>query len=136
MNRPSVGIGILVHKDGKLLMGKRVGAHGRGTWSVPGGYLEFGESWEACAAREVMEECGVHIANIQFLAAVNNVFQVEAHHSVTIFMTADWKSGQARTIEHDKFIDVAWFSPDALPNPLFLPMQELQKIKPELFSKH
>lgn len=114
-------------------MGRRIGPHGRGTWSVPGGYLEFGESWEDCAAREVMEECGITIQNIQFLTTVNNVFQTEKHHSITIFMASEWQSGEARTIEHDKFVDIGWFSFDKLPEPLFLPMLELQKAKPELF---
>lgn len=134
MNRPSVGIGVFVYKDGKFLMGRRIGKHGKNTWSVPGGYLEFGESWEDCAAREIMEECGVAIGEVQFLAAVNNVFQDENHHSVTIFMTSLWQSGEPKIVEHDKFVDVGWFSFDNLPEPLFLPMQELQKSEPELFQ--
>lgn len=132
--RPSVGIGVLVYKDGKVLLGHRIGAHGRNTWSVPGGYLEFGESWEGCAAREVMEECGIAIQQIQFLAAVNNVFKTETHHSVTIFMTSNWQSGKARTIERDKFVDVGWFNTGNLPEPLFLPVQQLQKLRPDLFQ--
>ncbi len=59
--RPAVGVGVFVWHDGKFLMGRRVGAHGGGKWSVPGGHLEFGESWKTCAAREVLEECGVKI---------------------------------------------------------------------------
>lgn len=134
MKRPSVGIGVLVHKDGLYLMGRRIGSHGRGTWSVPGGYLEFGESWEDCAAREVLEECGVGIKNTRFLAVVNNVFRDEGHHSITIFMKSEWQSGEPKTIEQDKFVDVSWFSFDNLPEPLFLPMQELKKSMPELFK--
>ncbi len=135
MKRPAVGVGVFIWKDGQFLMGRRVGTHGGGTWSVPGGHLEFGESWEDCAAREVLEECGVKIKNIRFLAVVNNVFRDEDHHSITIFMEADWASGKAATLELDKFVDVAWFSPKTLPQPLFLPMLELQKAKSELFKQ-
>jgi 8-oxo-dGTP diphosphatase len=54
-NRPKVGIGVFIFKDGKFLMGCRKGTHGAGTWSVPGGHLEFGESFEECAEREALE---------------------------------------------------------------------------------
>ena len=57
-NRVQVGLGIIVVKDGKVLLGKRKSAHGKGTWCFPGGHLEFSESWEDCAKRETKEETG------------------------------------------------------------------------------
>ena len=51
-----VGVGVFVWRDGRFIMGQRLGSHGANTWSVPGGHLEFGESWEDCAIREVKEE--------------------------------------------------------------------------------
>ncbi|MBW3568592.1 NUDIX domain-containing protein [Candidatus Parcubacteria bacterium] len=132
--RPFVGIGVLVQKDGKYLLGKRVGEHGRNTWSVPGGHLEFGETFEDCAVREVLEETGVKIKNIKLLATVNNVFKNEHHHSITIFVVCDWASGEPRTIESDKFTDVGWYKLAEHPKPLFLPVQELKKSKPNLFK--
>ena len=60
MKRPSVGVGVFVYNmDGKILLGKRKGAHGAGEWSLPGGHLEFNESFERCCEREVMEETGI-----------------------------------------------------------------------------
>ena len=53
---PRVGIAVFIFKDGKFLMGRRKGAHGEDTWSVPGGHLEFGEMIEDGARREVEEE--------------------------------------------------------------------------------
>ena len=53
--RPKVGVGVFVFKDGKTLLGKRKNAHGDGTWNPPGGHLEFNESIEQCAQREVLE---------------------------------------------------------------------------------
>jgi 8-oxo-dGTP diphosphatase len=41
--RPAVGIGVLVRHNGKILLGKRKGSHGRRTWAPPGGHLEFEE---------------------------------------------------------------------------------------------
>jgi 8-oxo-dGTP diphosphatase len=115
-------------------MGKRVSNHGKGTWSLPGGFLEHGETFEECAKREMLEEAGVKIKNVRFYTSVNNIFHDEKKHSITIFMFSDWASGKPRTLEHDKFVDVGWFSVDKLPKPLFLPMKELKKTKPKLFK--
>ena len=56
---PRVGIGVIVMRNGLVLLGERIGAHGAGTWALPGGHLEFGESVEQCARREVWEETGL-----------------------------------------------------------------------------
>ncbi len=50
--KPLVGVGVLVFKDNKILMGRRKGSHGAGTWAPPGGHLEFGETPEDCAHNE------------------------------------------------------------------------------------
>lgn len=133
-SRPFVGIGVLVQKDGRYLFGKRITKHGQGTWSVPGGHLEYGESFEECAAREVMEETGVKIKNIGIYVTVNNIFRDENTHSITVFMLSDWDSGEPKVTEPDKFIDIGWYDLKKLPEPLFLPIKQLQKAKPELFK--
>jgi 8-oxo-dGTP diphosphatase len=43
-SRPKVGVGVMVLKNGKVLIGKRKGAHGAGEWAWPGGHLEYMES--------------------------------------------------------------------------------------------
>lgn len=135
MTRPQVGLGVFVWKNGKFLMGKRVGSHGEGTWSVPGGYLEFKESWQDCAKREVMEETGMAIKNVRFLTATNNVFLAENKHTITIWVFSDWKSGEPKIIEPDKYVDHQWRTFKTLPKPLFEPCwKNLRKAKPELFK--
>lgn len=60
--------------------------HGGGEWALPGGHLEFGESFEACARREVQEETGLLLeGEPAFEYAVNSVFD-ERRHYVTVFM--------------------------------------------------
>lgn len=125
INRPQVGVGVFVVKDGKFLMGQRRGSHGEGTWSVPGGHLEFGESPETTASREVFEETGLKIANIAFLAMTNDIFRQEQKHYVTLWMQSDWESGDPMITEPDKFIDQGWFDLETLPSPLFLPWEQL-----------
>ena len=86
MERPKVGIGVFVFKDGKILLGKRRNAHGEGSWSLPGGHLEFNEELEDCAQREVMEEAGIKIKNIRLSTITNDKFEKEGKHYITIFM--------------------------------------------------
>ena len=62
--RPKVGVGVIIIKDGKVLLGKRKNAHGEGSWSFPGGHLEFNEELFDCAKREVLEETGIKIKNL------------------------------------------------------------------------
>lgn len=52
----------VVRMDNRLLMGLRSSGVQRGTWCVPGGHLEPGETPAECAARELLEETGVSVA--------------------------------------------------------------------------
>ncbi|KAJ9644022.1 hypothetical protein H2201_006645 [Coniosporium apollinis] len=84
---PRVGVGVFVmNREGKFIIGKRKGSHGSGTWALPGGHLDFGESLEACAAREVLEETGLTIGNVRFMTVTNDVMEAEGKHYVTIYM--------------------------------------------------
>lgn len=126
-NYPRVGVGIFIFRNGKFLMGKRMGSHGEGTWSVPGGHLEWGESFADTAKREVLEETGLLIKNIRFGAVTNDIFGAEAKHYVTIWMLSDWDGGRERIMEPDKYVEQSWFTFDTLPSPLFLPWEQLLK---------
>lgn len=126
-SRPSVGVGVFIWKDGKFLMGRRIGKHGKDTWSIPGGYLEYGETFEAAAIRECLEETGLHITNVRFMTATNNLFPNEKKHTITIFLRAAVLSGEPQVTEPDKYVDLGWFTRDSMPQPLFVPITELLK---------
>lgn len=125
--RPKIGIGIFVIKDNKILFGKRKNAHGDGTWSLPGGHLEFNESWEECAKREVKEETDLEVENVRFCAATNDIFVEENKHYVTIFLLSDYKSGNPKVMEPEKSEDWQWIDWNELPKPLFKPLENLLK---------
>lgn len=116
--RAKVGVGVMVWKDGKVLMGKRKGAHGEGEWAWPGGHFEYMEAFEECARREVMEETGMEIQNIRFLRLCN-LKQYAPKHYVDIGLIADWASGEPRIMEPDKIEGWEWFDPINLPSPVF-----------------
>jgi 8-oxo-dGTP diphosphatase len=120
-----VGIAVFVLRGGRFLMARRRGAHGAGTWSVPGGHLEHGESFEDTAVREVAEETGVQIGNVRFGAVTNDVFTDEGLHYVTVWMLADHVAGEPAILEPAKCTALAWHDFDDLPSPLFLPWRQL-----------
>ena len=132
MERPKVGVSVIIKKDGKFLIGKRKASHGTGTWAFPGGHLEYGESWEDCAKREVAEEVGIAIRNVQFAAVTNDIFQKEEKHYITIFVICDYESGEVKVMEPEKCEEWLWMSWEELPRPLFLPIANLllQEFKP------
>ena len=115
-----VGIGVMVLKDGKILFKKRKASHGDGEWSFLGGHLEYMESYEECARREVREEAGIEIKNIRF-NYLANVTTYAPKHYVDIGLIADWASGEPQVLEPEKNETWEWFAFDALPEPLFKP---------------
>lgn len=125
--RPKVGVGVMVLKNGQVLLGKRKNAHGDGAWSFPGGHLEFGEAWADCAARETLEETGVAIKNLRFGTVTNDIFPIEGKHYITLYMVSDYDSGEVTLREPEKCERWEWFSWDQLPEPLFIPIENLLK---------
>ncbi|HTK07424.1 MAG TPA: NUDIX domain-containing protein [Ktedonobacteraceae bacterium] len=123
--RPYVGVGVIIRKGEQVLLMKRQNSHGDGTWSMPGGHVEFGESPEECAVREVEEETGVLIADVTFLTITNDLFEVEGKHYITLWMESRYVSGEARMNSAREMSAIGWFSWDALPTPRFLPLENL-----------
>ena len=105
---PKVGVGVIVKKDGMILFGKRRNAHGEGTWAFPGGHLEMNESWEECSRRDTNEETGITVKNLRFFDGTNDIFTKEKKHYITIFMTADYSSGDVTIREPEKLLEWKW----------------------------
>lgn len=120
--RPKIGIGVMIFKDGKLLLGKRKGSHGAGEYSFPGGHLEYMEGFEECAKREVLEEAGIKIKNVRF-QVLGNIKDYAPKHYVQIGLIADWESGEPKVLEPDKCENWEWYDIDNLPEPIFIPVK-------------
>ncbi len=117
-DRPKVGVGVMIWKDGKILLGKRKNSHGAGEYSFTGGHIEHGESFEECVRRETREEAGIEIKNIRFLH-VANVLSYPPHHFVNVSFIADWESGVPRVCEPEKCESWDWYDINDLPSPMF-----------------
>lgn len=95
-----------------FLIGKRLGSHGAGTYALPGGHLEFGETPEDCAAREVLEETDLVVKNVRFLTATNDIMRKEGKHYITMFMVCERADERAEpsVMEVDKCEGWEWSS--------------------------
>src|SRR5512132_3683825 len=98
--KPQVGTAMIITRDDKVLLMKRKGTHGKGTWSTPGGHLDFGEPLEQCAAREAKEEVGVQVTDIRFRCVTNDIFESQGRHYITIWM--DGKTTEEPYIASEK----------------------------------
>lgn len=126
--RPQVGVGVVVVRDGRVMLGKRKGAHGAGDWSFAGGHLELGESVEECAKRELEEESGLIASSVTLGPWTEDVIENDKHY-VTLFVIVNAFEGEPQLLEPNKCEGWHWFEWDELPSPLFKPIRSLiQKV--------
>lgn len=117
-----VGTGVIVVREGKILLAKRKGSHGAGMWGGAGGHVEFGEKPSDAVKREAMEELGITLKKVKFLCVSD--FHIDGKHYIDIGFTADIKSGEPiiQPAEKHKIAEVKWFSLKDLPTPIFQPV--------------
>lgn len=116
-----VGVGIiLLNEQGQILLGKRCGRHAP-YWSIPGGHLDAGESFERCARREMREETGLEIGVLRLVALTNNLrtWREEGKHTVSVCLQAEYLGGVPELKEPDKCQQWIWCDPLQLPEPHF-----------------
>ena len=117
--KPKVGVAVLVLKGEAVLVGKRRAGTGPGTWSVPGGLIDFGETFEECAARELREETGLTVRRSSFVTAASDVMPQYGDHSVTVWMYAAEWSGELRNASPEEHSTWEWRTWSDLPRPLY-----------------
>ncbi|KAI3796213.1 hypothetical protein L1987_38879 [Smallanthus sonchifolius] len=122
-----VGVSVFILKDNKILFGRRrslsVGAN---SYLLPGGHLELGESYEECATREVKEETGLDIKDIEWLTKTNKFYYDETHLEVTYVRAYLSDPDQTpQNVEPDKCEGWYWYDLNNLPEPMFGPLREM-----------
>lgn len=109
---------ILDSSKRKVLLGKRKNCFGAGSWGLPGGHLEFGESFEEAIAREVLEETGLIAKEIKVIGAFNTPLLPDSHH-VQIGCLIEAYEGVLQITEPDKCEVLGFYDLDELPEPIF-----------------
>ena len=121
IERPKVGIGVLiVNSEGKVLIGRRQGSHAQ-YYSIPGGHLELGETFEEAAAKEIKEETGLEIIEPKVFCVTNNLrtYREEGKHYISICLLVTKYNGVPVNLEPEKCLGWIWSDPHNLPQPHF-----------------
>ena len=108
---PKVGVGVMVVEDGRLLLVRRAMEPEKGRWSLPAGYLDYGESPVETAVREAREETGLDVRVTGLVDVFHN--PPGAGASVFLLYRAERTSGEPRA--GDDADAVAFFGRDELP---------------------
>ena len=119
---PVIGVGVLVWREKKLLLGERISKGSKNCWQFPGGHLENDESVIECARREVLEETSLKIKNCRHLGFTDKTFAAGKRQYMTLLVSCEYISGEVQTLEPDKCAIWKWFDYDRLPSPLFQPV--------------
>jgi len=127
--RVGVGFGVLIVKDGQILLGKRHEDpekadsvfRSANVWTMPGGKLDYGETFTTGAKREVKEETGIDVKEEDLEVICINEDMNEHAHFVTIGMLAKKFSGEAQVLEPDEITEWKWFNMTELPENIYFP---------------
>jgi len=119
--RPYTGVAVIIMRDSKILMSERLKGNGKGTYGLPGGHLEFGETFERACRRELKEETGLDCGDVKFVTAVNKgVMPESGRHYITLFFSASISSEAVpQDMEPDKHGPWKWFGKAELPKKMF-----------------
>ena len=129
----AIGVGAILHGPRGLLLGR----HRRGTWELPGGTVEPGESLQETVVRELVEETGIkaHPADVRLLGTLLDRVDDVVRVTVATVVTA-WR-GEASDQPGERVGDWRWFPLDRLPENLFVcSAQGLTAWRPELPIDH
>ncbi|MEX0930195.1 MAG: NUDIX domain-containing protein [Candidatus Paceibacterota bacterium] len=130
-----VGVGVMIKRDNSVLLGKRhddrdkADSHleGQGSWTLPGGSIDFGEKLAEAAAREVKEETDIDISqkDLTVISVADDMLPEKNVHFVTVGFLAQCDGQEPKTMEPDEITQWRWFDLDDLPSPLFTPAEKV-----------
>lgn len=131
VNYIRAGCGVMVfNNEGKLLLGLRntdaakadSELHEEGTWTMPGGNIEYGETFEEAGIREAKEETGLEVENLEVICVQTD--KNEYAHYISVGMIAHAYQGTPTAMEPDEITCWKWFDLDNLPQNIFSPSKK------------
>ena len=117
--KPKLVVGVLVRNRNKFLLARETLEGGKDYWIVPGGKVEFGETIEEAAKREIKEETGIKPSKLRFLAYKEAIAAKYNYHTVIFFFEARTDKTKLKKDIEGKVIESKWFTKrEALKLPL------------------
>jgi ADP-ribose pyrophosphatase YjhB (NUDIX family) len=118
-----VGVGVILKNGrGEILVGKRKNSHAP-YFSIPGGHLEEGESFEDGGCREILEETGIVLSadDVKVIAVTNDIetWKESGKHYISVILFTDKFSGEPVLMEPEKCSGWIWVDPEHLREPHF-----------------
>jgi 8-oxo-dGTP diphosphatase len=105
---------IVLNDEGKVLMAERIMVYGRGLYGMPGGHIELNELAEETAKRELLEETGLVVEEIEFVGVVREL-QKETYTFIHFGFLVKKFHGELKNVEPEKSKDWEWISLNNLP---------------------
>lgn len=116
---------ILINDKNQILMGKRSDnpltadseMHEEGSWSLPGGNIEYGETFYEAGRREVKEEADIDVGSLEVFCVQTDMNQFA--HYVSVGMISRDFVGEAKVMEPGEIVAWKWFDNDKIPTNIF-----------------
>jgi 8-oxo-dGTP diphosphatase len=118
-----LGVGVLIERNGKILLGKRCEGWAKGTWTLIGGKLKPNEGYVEGAKREAKEETGLEINDLEVIT--KNEDDIDGVTYITFGLKPKTVKGEPRVMEPDEIKRWEWFDPKKLPEPMYLPSKKM-----------
>jgi 8-oxo-dGTP diphosphatase len=124
---PLVGVSAVVVRGGLVVVGRRRGSHGAGSWAFPGGKVEPGEDPRDVVVRELDEETGLRAVRVEPIAWTSDLLThgEDTLHFITLHHLVEVAPGEPVVREADKVEDWRWVACDDIPEPVFAPAASL-----------
>jgi 8-oxo-dGTP diphosphatase len=117
------GIGVLIERNGKILLGKRCEGWANGTWTLIGGKLGPDENYIDGAKREAKEETGLEIDDLELIT--KNEDDINGITYITFGLKPRIIKGEPKATEPDEIERWEWFDPKKLPEPMYVPSKKM-----------
>lgn len=113
---PIPAVGAIALKEGRILLVKRKYPPRAGFWSLPAGFMEYGETPRHCAIRETYEETGLKIVPGPLVGVYSGEDDPRTHAILIVYQAA---SLRGRPRPGDDASSLGWFAVDKLPRLAF-----------------